>query len=183
MCLCWKNKENGCQQSFSMHGHKYSLSRSWVRGLNWNFVLHDTYVLIWASLGTDSKEPSCNAGFDPWVGKIPWRRKWQLTPVFLPGKSHGQRSLAGYSSWVVEESDTSEQLSTHIRTSYPAPASPCHPQVLVSYAGSRPLMTSRHHHLRCVCMLFLVSGFWGVPLFSCKFFKEDVLLSVCMHAC
>ena len=32
-----------------------------------------------------------------WVGKIPWRRKWQLTPVFLPGKSHGQRSLAGYS--------------------------------------------------------------------------------------
>ena len=33
--------------------------------------------------------------FDPWVKKIPWRRKWQLTPVFLPGKSHGQRSLAG----------------------------------------------------------------------------------------
>ena len=36
-------------------------------------------------------------GFNPWVGKIPWRRKWQPTPVFLPGKSHGQRSLAGYS--------------------------------------------------------------------------------------
>jgi len=36
-------------------------------------------------------------GFDPWVEKIPWRRKWQLTLVFLPGKSHGQRSLAGYS--------------------------------------------------------------------------------------
>ena len=35
--------------------------------------------------------------FDPWVRKISWRRKWQLTPVFLPGKSHGQRSLAGYS--------------------------------------------------------------------------------------
>ena len=35
-------------------------------------------------------------GFDPWGGKIPWRRKWQPTPVFLPGKSHGQRSLAGY---------------------------------------------------------------------------------------
>ena len=35
--------------------------------------------------------------FDPWVRKIPWRRKWQPTPVFLPGKSHGQRSLAGYS--------------------------------------------------------------------------------------
>ena len=39
-------------------------------------------------------------GFDPWVvRKIPWRRKQQPTPVFLPGKSHGQRSLAGYSSW------------------------------------------------------------------------------------
>ena len=36
-------------------------------------------------------------GFDPWVGKILWRRKWQPTPVFLPGESHGQRSLVGYS--------------------------------------------------------------------------------------
>ena len=38
-------------------------------------------------------------GFDPWVGKIPWRRKWQTTPVFLPGEARGQRSLAGYSLW------------------------------------------------------------------------------------
>ena len=38
-------------------------------------------------------------GFDPWVGKIPWRRKWQPTPVFLPGKSYGQRRLVGYSPW------------------------------------------------------------------------------------
>ena len=35
--------------------------------------------------------------YDPWVRKIPWRRKWQTTPVFLPGKSHGQKSLGGYS--------------------------------------------------------------------------------------
>ena len=48
--------------------------------------------------GTSGKEPACQCGrrkrcgFDPWVGKIPWRRKWQLTPVFLPGESHGQRS-------------------------------------------------------------------------------------------
>ena len=43
----------------------------------------------------------CPAGdvVQSWVGKIPWRRKWQPTPVFLPGKSHGQRSLEGYSSW------------------------------------------------------------------------------------
>jgi len=37
--------------------------------------------------------------FNPWVGKISWRRKWQPTPVFLSGKSHAQRSLAGYSPW------------------------------------------------------------------------------------
>ena len=36
-------------------------------------------------------------GLDPWVGKIPWRRKWHPTPIFLPGESHGQRSLAGHS--------------------------------------------------------------------------------------
>ena len=51
--------------------------------------------------------------FDPWVRKIPWRRKWQPTPVFLPGKFHGQRSLAGYSPWSHKESHTAEQLSTH----------------------------------------------------------------------
>ena len=38
-------------------------------------------------------------GFHPWVGKIPWRRKWQLIPVFLPGKSYGRRSLEGCSPW------------------------------------------------------------------------------------
>ena len=49
--------------------------------------------------------------FDPWVGKIAWRRAWQSTPVFLPGESHGQRSLAGYSSWGHKKSDTTERLS------------------------------------------------------------------------
>ena len=44
--------------------------------------------------------------FNPWVGKIPWRRKWQPTPVFLPGKSHGQKSLVGYSSWHTKELGT-----------------------------------------------------------------------------
>jgi len=47
-----------------------------------------------------------------WVGKIPWSRKWQPTPVFLPGKSHGQRNLAGYSPWGSKELDTIERLST-----------------------------------------------------------------------
>ena len=51
-------------------------------------------------------------GFHPWAGKIPWRRKWQPTPVFLPGESHGQRSLVGGSPWGHKESDTSERLNT-----------------------------------------------------------------------
>ena len=51
--------------------------------------------------GTSGTEPACQyrrhkrAGFDSWVKKIPWRRAWQPTPVFLPGESHGERSLAG----------------------------------------------------------------------------------------
>ena len=57
-------------------------------------------------------------GFDPWVRKIPWRRAWQPTPVFLPGESHGQRGLVGCRPWGRTESDTTEvvkqqqQLST-----------------------------------------------------------------------
>ena len=58
-----------------------------------------------------SKESACQLrkrGFNPWVGKTPWRRKWQPTPVFLLGKSHGHSSLAGYSPRSHEESDTIE---------------------------------------------------------------------------
>ena len=54
------------------------------------------------------------SGFSPWVRKIPWRRNWQSTPVFLPGKSHRWRSLADYSQWVCKESDMTEQLHFHI---------------------------------------------------------------------
>ena len=52
-------------------------------------------------------------GFDPWVGKIPWRRKWQPIPVFLPGESHGLRSLVGYSPRGRKESDRTERLHFH----------------------------------------------------------------------
>ena len=51
-------------------------------------------------------------GFNPWLGKMPWRRKWQPIPVFLPGESHGQRNLEAYSPWDYKESDTTERLST-----------------------------------------------------------------------
>ena len=51
-------------------------------------------------------------GFSPWVGKTPWRKKRQPTPVFLPGKSHWQRNLAGYSPWGCKESDSTESDKT-----------------------------------------------------------------------
>ena len=49
--------------------------------------------------------------FDPWARRIPWRRKWQPAPVFLPGKYHGQSSLAGYSLWSRKEFNMTKQLS------------------------------------------------------------------------
>ena len=72
--------------------------------------------------GAVVKNPPANkrrcrrCSFDPWVRKIPWRRKWQPTLVFLPGKSHRQRNLAGYSSWGYKGSDTTERPNTHTHT-------------------------------------------------------------------
>jgi len=56
--------------------------------------------------------------FDPWVGKIPWRKKWQPTPVFLLGKSHGQMSLAGYGAWGHKEMDMTEGQRPHTHTDW-----------------------------------------------------------------
>ena len=64
------------------------------------------------------KEPACHAGAtgdlgsNPWVGKTPWRRAWQPTLAFVPGESHGQRSLAGYSPWGRRELDMTERTYT-----------------------------------------------------------------------
>ena len=69
--------------------------------------------------GLAGKEPtyqckSCKRHkFSPWVGKIPWRRKWQPTLVFLPGKFHGQRRLVSYSLWGRKESDINEDMCVH----------------------------------------------------------------------
>ena len=80
--------------------------------------------------GSVVKNPPANAADTkdtssiPGAGRFPWRRKWQPTPVFLPGKSHGQKSLVGYSPWGRKESDTTEQLSTH----------PCFPTATQSWS-------------------------------------------------
>ena len=57
-------------------------------------------------------------GIDPWIGKIPWRRAWQPTSAFLPGDSHGQRNLVGYSARHHTESDTTEHTARMIMTTY-----------------------------------------------------------------
>ena len=81
----------------------------WVRGVK---LERDTFFCLSVFIGvefikdflggSDGRVSACSSGdqgFNPWVGKIPWRRKWPPTPVFLPGESHGQRSLEGYSPW------------------------------------------------------------------------------------
>ena len=55
---------------------------------------------------------NAGGGFDSWVGKILWRREWQPTPVFMPGKSLGKRILVGYSPWGHKESDRTEHACT-----------------------------------------------------------------------
>ena len=75
--------------------------------------------------GASGKEPACQcrrlkrSWSDPWVRKIPWRKAQQPTAVFLPGKSHGQRSLAGYSPQGHKESDMTEQAQ-HVSVSVSA---------------------------------------------------------------
>ena len=59
--------------------------------------------------------------FDPWVGKIPWTKKWQPTPVFLPGDSHGQRSLMGYSPWGCKRAGHDWSHFIHMHTCFHNP--------------------------------------------------------------
>ena len=94
----------------------------------WNFItrIFKVYVCLqvfnvslrhtgWLSgQGSTCRHKRCRRhGFDPWVEKIPCRRYWQPTPVLLMGKSHGQRSWAGYSPWGCRESDTTKGLSIY----------------------------------------------------------------------
>ena len=62
---------------------------------------------------SNAGDPGSILGFNPWVGKIPWRRNWQPTPVFLPGESHGWRSMVGYSPRGHKELGMTEWLQFH----------------------------------------------------------------------
>ena len=102
----------------------------WANGLahnvlNWELNLSPSNPACIRFVGlprwNSHKESACQCRrckrhrFDPWVGKSLWSRKWQPTPDFLPGKSHGQRSLGGYSPWGCKESDTTEHARTAIQ--------------------------------------------------------------------
>ena len=77
-----------------------------MKKLNINVVILSVKVIVRLDFSSGSviknliTSRRCKrCGFDPWVGKIPWRRKWQTTPIFLLGKSHGKSGLVGYSRW------------------------------------------------------------------------------------
>ena len=86
---------------------------------NINKIIHKYVYCVAFPDDKRGKEPMClcrrgkRHRFDSWDGKIPWRRAWLPTPVFLPGESPGRRSLVGYSPRDHKESDTTEQLSMH----------------------------------------------------------------------
>ena len=89
-----------------------SPAKSWDGSI---FSLKCIITIIWRHWvfpgDANGKEFSCQCrrhGYNPWVEKIPWSRKWQPISLFLPGKSHAQRSLAGYSPWDLKESDMTQ---------------------------------------------------------------------------
>ena len=85
----------------------------------WNRAWHMVGAKYLLHGGPSGKEPTCQCmrckrlGFVPWVGKIPQRKAWQPTPIFLPGESHEQRSLVGCSPQGRKESDTTEVTRMH----------------------------------------------------------------------
>ena len=80
----------------------FSRGSSQPKDQTWVSCIAGRFFTIW----TTREIHQCRRlGFNPWVRKIPWRRKWQPPPVFLPGKIYGQKSLVGYSPWGHKESD------------------------------------------------------------------------------
>ena len=118
--------------------------------------------------GSDGKASAYNAGdwpgFNPWVRKISWRRKWQPTPLLLPGKSHGQRNPVGYSPWGRKELVTTEQVHFSVYS--------CH-LFLISSASLRSMPF----------ISFLVTYLaWNVPLVSLIFLKRSLVFTILLFS-
>ena len=124
MCLCWQSCYLTCtvrKLAREKHSVQQMDSDMHLLGFLGSAVVRNLLAM--------QEHGRCKYG--PWVGKIPWRSKWQRTPVFLPGQSHGERSLVVYSSWGCKESDMAERLSTHT-----------------------------HMHAQCSCQVLSVCHFW-----------------------
>ena len=109
LCLVLYDAMNCSPSGSSVHGVPQARILEWVailfsKGSSWSRDWTQVSCIWGFPGGASGKEPACQCRrhrrcrFNPWVGKIPWRRAWQPTPVFLPGESRGQRSLVGYSS-------------------------------------------------------------------------------------
>ena len=98
--------------------------------------------------------------FHPWARKIPWRRKWQPTPVFLPGESHGQRSLVGYSPWGHKQLDMTEQQMHSL-----------------FFHGVTPTIFSRVIHICCLAISAIachLPGDSGVPAYTLLRYNKEI---------
>ena len=93
------------QRDFAVSGHRMGLIKEAKE------IIRTRLLKLWLPRGLVGKESACYVGiprFNPGVGKIPWKRKCQPTPLFLPGEFHGQRNLVGYTPWGHKESDMTE---------------------------------------------------------------------------
>ena len=130
--------------------------------------------------GAAGKESTCQwrrCGFSPWVGKIPWSRKWLLTPVFLSGKSHGQRSLVGAHPWGRKELDTAKCIHTHPHT---LSLSLSHGLIVINHLDQIPGTCwafsklyrqqqhphHHHHHQKTICLDFTNRDFHGALIYN-----------------
>ena len=113
--LKWNNLST--IEAMFLHGDQILKARRtgksmWSAGKHWRGLLRYCCLFSWFQsfwwLSAEESKRCKRHGLDPWVGKIPWRRKWQLAPGFLPGEFQGQWSLVGYSPWGCKESDTTE---------------------------------------------------------------------------
>ena len=124
-------------------------------------MLFTILYLTWPGFpgGLDSKTPAWNErdlGSISGLGKIPWKRQWQPTPAFLPGKSHGQRSLVGYSPWGHKELDMTKRLHFHFQRDH-----------------------GLWNSLSFAFLIYKIRGSWMDGL--CSFFTLNPLILLCGH--
>ena len=110
-CLWWQSSERGMPgllrpdllpSHFCQHQPSIKAHRERIPFFNLFFYIKSLWASDVAQWFKKKKKSACQCrrhGFYPWIGKMPWKRKWQPTEISLPGKSHGQRSLVIYSTW------------------------------------------------------------------------------------